>query len=180
MELLTPKALFDLYSLLSNESKFIFHKLVASEASMHIPLFIAANLCESEKECFGQFFFKKNVELLMPFLISKAVEVVRSNQEKNNDELARLLVNSVRDFGERFVGEAVAQATKTLKTKRDRKSDPDIIRRNVNICDLRKQDRKKWSLLKLAKHFKKDKRTITGILEEESKWRKMADKLGGN
>lgn len=60
-----------------------------------------------------------------------------------------------------------------LKKKRDRKSDPEIVRRNVEICDRRKQDRKKWSIGKLAKTYKLSHRGITLVLRDEPKWRRL-------
>jgi hypothetical protein len=57
---------------------------------------------------------------------------------------------------------------------RNRRSSPEIIRRNVEICDRRKQDRKHWSLVRLARTYKVSKRTITKVLKEEDKWRRLA------
>jgi hypothetical protein len=57
--------------------------------------------------------------------------------------------------------------------RRNRKSDPEIVRRNVHICDLRKQDTKKWSLGRLAKDFDLAKSAIQKILREEPKWRRL-------
>jgi hypothetical protein len=57
---------------------------------------------------------------------------------------------------------------------RNRRSDPETIRRNVEICDLRKQDRKLWSLGRLAGKYGVTKRAISFVLEEEDKWRQLA------
>jgi hypothetical protein len=62
---------------------------------------------------------------------------------------------------------------KDQKQKRDRKHDPEIVRRNVEICDRRKEDPKAWSLKKLAAKYKISIRNITLILLDEAKWRQL-------
>jgi hypothetical protein len=72
---------------------------------------------------------------------------------------------------------ALAEDQAALEMKmaaRNRRSSPEIIRRNVEICDRRKQDRKHWSLVRLARTYKVSKRTITKVLKEEDKWRRLA------
>ena len=61
-------------------------------------------------------------------------------------------------------------------SKRNRKSDPEIVRRNVEICDRRKQDRKKWSISRLARIYDLSHRNINLILKDEQKWRRLAEK----
>lgn len=63
------------------------------------------------------------------------------------------------------------------KKARDRKSGPETIRQSVEICNLRTQDRRKWSLKKLAGKYGVTVRRITAILAEEDKWRRLAQDL---
>ena len=65
-----------------------------------------------------------------------------------------------------------AEAAK-LKAERDRKSDPDTIQRNVEICDLRKQDPKKWSHRMIGRKYALTPQAVAKILKEESKWRQL-------
>jgi len=60
------------------------------------------------------------------------------------------------------------------KRKRDRKSDPETIRRNVEICDaFHKEGNKK----KLARRFGVTDRYIRQVIKEESHWREQAKQL---
>lgn len=59
-----------------------------------------------------------------------------------------------------------------------RRSDPQTIRRNVEICDLRKHDARKWTQGRLGKKYHVTTRAIRKILADEEKWRKLAAKLG--
>jgi hypothetical protein len=73
-----------------------------------------------------------------------------------------------------IIKSAVIEGLARYKAQRDRKSDPDTIRRNVELCDLRKQNEKLWSYRRLAKHFKITPQNVGLILKEEDKWRKLA------
>jgi hypothetical protein len=68
---------------------------------------------------------------------------------------------------------------KKLK-KRNRRSSPKTILRNVELCDLRKQDRKKWTLGQLAKRYKVSTRAVTMVISEEPKWRRLEAELRRN
>ena len=50
---------------------------------------------------------------------------------------------------------------------RNRRSSPETIRRNVEICDLRKQNPSKWSYGRLGKKVGLTKQAIKKILDEE-------------
>ena len=67
-----------------------------------------------------------------------------------------------------------------LLANRNRKSDPKIIMRNVEICDLRQRDSKTWTQGKLAKQYGIKPSTIREILKQEIKWREKLLKLSGN
>ena len=54
--------------------------------------------------------------------------------------------------------------------------DPETVKRNVEICNLRNEDKKKWSQGRLAKKFNVTDRYIRKVLEEESKWRQILAK----
>jgi hypothetical protein len=42
------------------------------------------------------------------------------------------------------------------------------------MCDLRRQDGKKWSLRRLAKRFDVSVRAVSKALEDEPKWRRLS------
>jgi hypothetical protein len=62
------------------------------------------------------------------------------------------------------------------KLKRHKPS-VESIRRNVEICNLWKNDRKKWSQGRLARTYHITARRIRAILKDEKKWRDLASKL---
>jgi len=64
-----------------------------------------------------------------------------------------------------------------VKEDRDRKSNPKTVRRNLKICDLRKQDAGKWTLGRLAKEYGITRQTVVRILNQEAKWRRLAAKV---
>ena len=174
MEQFTPKAIFDLFILLSHESQTTFLKLLAGSSLAEVPLIIAANLSEVERRRFGQIEFTHAVDMMMPFLLTKAVELARDHPKVSDQRLLELLSERVKTFAEDFARQASEMERRKLKDKRDRKSDPATIRRNVEICDRRKRDRKKWSLGMLAKHFKISIRAVTLVISAEIEWRSKA------
>ena len=56
------------------------------------------------------------------------------------------------------------------KFKRNRQSDPKTILRNIEICDLRKQN---WSEGRLGRHFDVSPAYIRKVLRDEKKWRRQ-------
>lgn len=72
---------------------------------------------------------------------------------------------------------ASVSAVADAKEARDRKSDPAIVRRNVEICDLRRLNPKKWSFTTLAKKFDLPKSSIQLIVRTEAEWREKARRL---
>jgi hypothetical protein len=61
--------------------------------------------------------------------------------------------------------------------RRNRASSPKTVCRNVEICDKREQDKKKWTLGKLAKDYKMTRQSVVNILKDEAKWRRLARKV---
>jgi hypothetical protein len=120
------------------------------------------------------------VETAYPLLLQTACRVARAqpNLTGSDFEIAvNQAVKGVMDEYDRIIGEREAAK---LKEQRDRKSDPEIIRRNVEICDLRKQDPKKWTLGRLAKKYDVTSRAIRKTLKEEAKWRRLKAEMGTN
>jgi hypothetical protein len=62
--------------------------------------------------------------------------------------------------------------------KRNRRSDPEIVKRNVEICNLRQENPTLWSQGKLGRKFGINPRTVRKILAEEKKWRDLMDEIG--
>jgi hypothetical protein len=103
-----------------------------------------------------------------------ARQLARENPEISDEEFDRLFNEQMKQVMEgynRVIGE---REQAKLKKQRDRKSDSETVRRNVEICDLRKRDPKKWSLAMLGRKFDLSKQAVKRILDEESKWRRLA------
>jgi AraC-like DNA-binding protein len=60
---------------------------------------------------------------------------------------------------------------------RNRRSDPETVRRNVEICDRRKLDKKTWTLGTLSQHYGISRQYVARIIKEEERWRRLAKQL---
>jgi hypothetical protein len=58
--------------------------------------------------------------------------------------------------------------------QRNRKSAEATIRRNIEICDLRKKDPKTWSFRRLARKYEIRWQSVQRIVAAEPKWRDLA------
>lgn len=92
------------------------------------------------------------------------------------EEVFELISETGLKFMKLAVKESKANVQLSRKLKR-RKSDPETIRRNVEICDLRRQDSRKWSQGRLAKKYHVTARLIRSVLKNEHKWRESAARL---
>ncbi len=174
MEPCTPAFLFSLYRLLTPEQQIDFLKLVASISTAKEPLMMIDEMPRRERRKFTDLTTAKVVEGTLPLLVRTACKLVRENPRLLTEPYEQELERSFREWGDAAAREISAMEREQLKEQRDRKSRPETIKRNVEICDLRKTDPKKWSLGMLGKKFHITKQAIKKILEEESKWRRLA------
>lgn len=176
----TPQALLDLYRALTPEQQTEFIRLVARESNTHLFGAFFNALPLPERAPFMQQALEHVARVQRPILIQHTLEVVRRFPTLSVDEM----VGEVSADYERALVELEegisALVQHTFKDRRDRKSDPEIVRRNVEICDLRRQDRKKWTLGRLARKYGVTNRAITKVIQEESKWRRLAARPGTN
>jgi hypothetical protein len=91
----------------------------------------------------------------------------------SDDEASNLLEGAMI---ERQEAQAIIEQFKA-KLGKKRTSDPATIKRNVEICDLRKQDKKYWSHGQLGLKYGMNKRSVARILKDEEKWRQLASQL---
>ena len=89
--------------------------------------------------------------------------------EKSRAYMERVLSAVFNDSEE----EVIKHLRARMKKDRDRKSAPETIKRNVEICDLRKQNKKKWSMNALGKKYDMTRQSIDEILKAEEKWRSL-------
>ncbi len=97
------------------------------------------------------------------------------------DEVLHLVKEAVKQRSEleldvvKSIKEVLGDEGREIRKKK--KSDPETIRRNVEICNRRKEDRKYWSHKKLAKEFDVTDGYVRRVLREEQKWRKLSENL---
>jgi hypothetical protein len=174
----SPEALCDLFWLLPSEDQNKFIRLFASELPVEAFFVMVAQLDRTQQKRFTDMVHAELNRRILPGMIKTAIEVARKNPEASDEEFSAAIMEAhCRELGA-IEDEIRALEAEKLKAKRDRKSDPETIRKNIEICDLRLKDPKRWSLGRLASKFEVSKRAISKVLEDESKWRRLSAKLG--
>jgi hypothetical protein len=177
MEQFTAKAVFDLYTLLPNEEKIAFLRLVGQMSTAEVPFVITSELPLPEQQRYSDMMFEEHLWQLFPYLQREARRLAREKPQLSDEEFDREFHDRIRASMENYNETIAALEQAKLKESRDRKSDPETVSRNVEICDLRKQDSKKWSLGRLAGKYGISKRAISLILADDVKWRQLAASL---
>lgn len=179
MDRVTPAVLYGLYADMSDDDQNAFLKLLGADATAEAPFVMASALGLIEAGRFTELIGQEIMARLLPLLVQSAREAARGNPGLPDDEFDRLLREQVgRTLAEYDAKISELEGAK-LKQQRDRKNDPEMVRRNVEICERRK-DRKQWSLKKLARHYHTSVRNITLIVKDEAKWRRLAAGLRSN
>jgi hypothetical protein len=177
MEQFTPKAIYDLYCLLPNDGKAAFIKLLASVSTAEVPFVIANELPLTEKGRFAEMMFEELLWRVFPLLQQTARKLIREEPNLSDEQFDKELHERVKQNMDIYNRDISELERARLKESRDRKSDPETVRRNVEICNLRMQDPKKWSLGRLAKQYEMTKQSIKKIIEDENKWRRLEGKV---
>lgn len=162
--------LYDRYYSLTDEDKKLFVKEIGRASKTEDLTAFFSGLPDDEK------LFSLKVFALLITKLRKHDEfgtqwiddVIIAHTAKNIKDIMKIMSNY--EFMEKAAEFRVAEA----KQKRDRKSDPATVRRNVEICDLRGQNKKLWTLNRLAKKYKCTVRNITKVLKDEPRWRQLA------
>jgi hypothetical protein len=174
VEQFTPKALLDLYLLLPNDDKGVFLRLLASECTAEAIFVMANELRLTELGRFSEMMFEELLWRVFPLLEEKARELRKEDPDLSDEQFGKELHERVKQHMEVFNQEISELERAKLKEARDRKSDPDNVRRYVEICDLRRRDPKTWTLGALAKRYDMAKQSIKKIIEQEAKWRRLS------
>jgi hypothetical protein len=180
VQLVTGKSVFDLFLGLSEEQKDIFIKLLAGVCTPKVPLMLVAELAPSEQEKFSQRIYGTLIEMLLPLLIDRAWELLKDNPDVTRERFGEEVDAGVRAWVEKCAIEMGEREREKLKKERDRQSSEETIRRNAEICNLRRTDPKKWSQGRLAKQYDLSAPMIRKILSEEAEWLKLAASLSTN
>jgi hypothetical protein len=176
----TPGAVFSLYRELSDDDKREFLKKLGATSTAEVLIPIGANLRKTEQARFSGAIHAKAVERVIPLIIRHARKILRELPDIDDEAFEKELEKGFAEWSEDAAREVSALEKERVKADRDRKSDPETVRRNVEICDLRKQNPRLWTQGKLAKRYAIKPQTVRGILKEEEKWRRLAAELSGN
>ena len=176
----SPRALADLYGLMDNEQKIACLRLIANMSTADALFVMMNELPLTEQARFSDMISETMIGQLLPVLLRLAIEVAGEMPSASNEEQ----YNEINERAQRILREYECRIGELreaqLKASRDRKSDPETVKRNVEICDLRLKDRKYWSLGRLGRKYDISKRMVTLILGEEAKWRRLAQQGGSN
>jgi len=177
VDIVTPRVLLDLYVALPNSQKLEFLTLLGSISSPRVPLHIISQLPKSQQFDLAGKMHGNVINLLMPFVIDRAWQIFKEHPEVAREEFRKDLDVEVKRWVEMMGKEIGELEREKYKQQRDRKSNPEIVRRNLEICNRRKGNGKLWTQGRLAKEYQLDKRTIREILTDEAKWRRLAATL---
>jgi hypothetical protein len=170
---LTPQALLDLYHTLPDESRMEFLRLLGTCSTAKVPVLICKELPPEEQDRYARFIHEAFWRTLFPLLVREAVRRAKASPGITDADLETHCNQVLDEYGRQQHRLTEAK----FKQQRDRKSDQENVRRNVEICALRQQDKRKWSLQKLARKYDVSVRAISKILKGEGEWRRQLANL---
>lgn len=173
IEKFSPDVLYDLYCLMAPGDQEAFLRRVSKVITAEMLFAMVASLDRVETKQFTDLVHEELTWQLAPILEEQARQIVRENPEITDEELRKKHEQRITECFGNYDAEISAMEAEKLKQTRDRKSDPETIVRNVEICNLRRSNKKKWTLGRLQKKFAVTKRAITKILKDEEKWRRL-------
>jgi hypothetical protein len=173
VETFTPKVLHDLYVALSNERQREFLEMVARTSTAEVPFLMAGQMDAQEMKRFSDMVEESLARQFFPGLLHEARKLARDKPQLSDEDFEKLLNDRMVSAHARLTRDISELEAASLKEHRDRKPEPSVVKRNVEICDLRKADKKTWSQGRLAKKFDITPRRIRSILAEEEKWRRL-------
>jgi hypothetical protein len=174
MDDLTPQSIVDRFLRLPANDRVEFAKLLGKEMPAEL-----ANVMFGAMETIE---FNRLVSMLvddmwrsiLPSMVNAAIRIAREAPDLDGPPLEAAVFRFHQHEMEMMRRDLVAAEAAEFKHKRNRKSSPDTVRRNIEICDLRKDNPKHWSHGRLAKKFDVTDRMIRSVLKQEQKWRRLA------
>lgn len=169
VEIVTPKLLAEYYGLLNYSDKKEFLELLGQRSVAESVYLMVGGLSLTEQKRFCTLWtwaMKKRglFHRVVDYLCKVIEEMPQLMQPENRAEL----VAKVKAFDDEFVETVRQHVAADQKRKRDRKNSPELVRRNVEICDKRLRGR---SLGELAQDYRLARGTIQGIVEKAAHWR---------
>jgi hypothetical protein len=169
IEIVTPKLLAEYYGLLNFHDKKEFLELLGQRSVAESVYLMLGGLSLTEQRRFCMLWtwgMKKRG--FFHRIVDHACKVVQEMPQLLKPENRAELVAKVQAFDEGFVETVRQHVAADQKRKRDRKNNPELVRRNVEICDRHLRGR---SLGELAKEYRLSRGTIQGIVEKAAHWR---------
>ncbi len=180
MDAISPQALVDIYLLLPKPQQLQFLQILGQNSAAEQAYMVTMGLSSSEQNRFWGKVKEIFDRRFLPSYLHAALMMTRDLEARTDEQFKEELKRRISE-NEKISAKGVeALMREELKAERDRKSDPNIVRRNVKLCDLRKKDPRTWSYGKLARHFDIKRPTVRKILGEEQKWRQLGSALGTN
>jgi hypothetical protein len=165
----TPGAVAKQYQSLNSEDRVEFFQLL--KLKLEDLLAIASQLPDDEEGRFYGWMVDAVGESVLSEVLLKSAEAVRANPDFDTASL----IAEVRDDLHRQAAVIREIALAHVKKQRDRKPDPETIRRNVQICDRYHKDQ--LSKKKLAGHYGVTDRYIRDVIKDELSWRRRLAEL---
>ncbi len=171
----TSQAVFDLFKSLDNDSQREFVRTLAQLVGAEVIYFMLGQLPPLEQERFTHMLGGTLMVDLLPLFVQEATRMIRECPQKAAAEMEEEMLKKVGRYLETYRQKIGELEQGKLKEKRDRKSDPEIVKRNVEICDLKRANAEHWSHRRLGKKYDLSPQAISLILKDEAKWRQMAE-----
>jgi hypothetical protein len=175
----TPQVLRDLFWMMSDLERGDFLRLISDSIPAETIFAMIGMMDAAERIRFFDMISDEVVMRTMPGVMKAAVEAVRDMPQASMEELLTEVTRRHSDAMQEYDQEIVAIEAAKLKALRDRKSNPETILQNVQICDRHSQN-PELTQGQLGKQFDMTPAAIRKILKEESKWRRLASRLRTN
>lgn len=178
--MVTPKEVLSQFLLLTKAEQMEFISSVAAWSTAEVALEFVNGMSEQQRASFFQSEIEAFRGFIIPTVLVSVIELVR--------KMPTALADQLYEEASRHSDAVITKSLETMnafafdqwKGRRDRKSKPSTIKRNVEVCDLRLSNKKLWTQGRLSKKFKITPQAIRKILSEETKWRQLAAELSTN
>lgn len=163
--------LIDEYNQLDYSDQEEFFERFGNQCSGDAVFRMSGYLSREQLKKFSDRIFESHSINLIPHFIEQALQVVEEMPGAGKEEKLKEILKRGSEATRRMQESVAKLEQEKLATKRNRKSDPETVKRNVEICNLRIQG---MSQGQLAKKFDITDAMIRKIEKEELKWRRLA------
>ena len=177
MEEITPQSVLDLFWRLTDEERDNFIRLLGKDLTAEAAYAQTGQLDTIEHGRYVDMLLDATWRSILPSMVNAAIRITREHPNLTGGPLEEAVFRFHQHEMSMMGQDMRTQEAERLREKRNRKSSPETIRRNLEICNFRKQNAKHWSHGRLARKFGVTDRAIRSVLKQEAKWRHLALKL---